>query len=429
MSIRILDKPRKTTLLATDAILGTDSVTGSDIHATLEDVAEIVRVLIQDALVTPDDRTKIDTPVPVVALKRKFYRGEPPPAIDYNNANPGPGWVDDPGVGTGPVYEISATLNNGVFIPPWSSAIKISGEDGLPGLPGDDGVDGTPGNANRYYFQDAWPTTSLNVNDVVWRPSENYKQYRWNGTTWVPSFQPFLTTDEAGRVTGLVRAGESDKSFVLVADRFQIWDGASAYAPFEVIDNVTYIKEAVIRQVAAAKIIGGNITGQEFVLYGVGARIRSSDYVAGVSGWQISGTGAEFPALIVRSGQIEANAATRRYGASFGGLSPYSASTWAEIASVDVEMESGNTAQVFISFQHIQNTSAPYATDLTIRLKRANGSVVGQVGQTVRNGVSTLVTYFWYDTEVTTKYSVELQSAGGPGGASLPNIIAIIYRK
>lgn len=423
--IRFSEQARKTSPVAADLVPGTDSVSGEDIHMQMTDIATVMRVLLADQLLTTDDRTKIDLPVPAIAIQRRYYRGATAPAVDSNNANPGASWVSPLPTGTDAVWEIYATFNNGVFVPSWSAPVKISGEAGLNGLPG---VNGEPG--NKYFFQGSAAPTSVGrlLDDVWWDSANDYKQYRWNGTAWVASFQPMLTLDEAGRVTGLVRAGESGKNFVLIADKFQIWNGTSAFVPFEVIGGTVYIAEAVIRQVAAAKILGGTIVGQEIILSGAGSKIRSEDFVTGLSGWQISGTGAEFPALVVRSGNIENNATARRYGAKYGVTTVYSANTWVELAGLDVVMDSGNDAHIAIAFTFMA-PSTPYPTDGLIRLLRADDSNVNGASWTVQGGKAELISYVFYDNIPTTRYKLECQGYGGVFQARDIAINITVYRK
>lgn len=422
--IRFSANVRKIAPVAADFVPGTNSDNNEDVVFEMTDIAAVMRILLADALVGSTDRTKLDLPVPAIGMQRRYYRGAAAPAVDYNNANPGGPWMSAPYPGTDAVWEIFSALNNGVFVPPWSVPVKISGEAGLPGLPG---AAGTPG--NQYFFQNDSPSgVGRLLNDVWWDLNDNFKQYRWNGTTWVESFQPMLTIDEAGRVTGLVRAGEAGKNFVLIADKFQIWNGTSAMVPFEIIDGVVYIKEAVVRQIAAAKIIGGTIVGQEIILSGAGAKIRSDDFVTGVSGWKISGTGAEFPALVVRSGNLEAFAATRPYGGSFGITDVFAANVWTEIAGLNVTMEAGNFAQINVSMIFLAPT-VPYATDGNIRIKRADGTFVNSESWTAKQGGAEAVSYMFYDNTVTTRYSVEIMGTGGTCQARGINMTAIIHRK
>jgi hypothetical protein len=421
---RFSEQARKTAPVAADLVPGTDSVSGEDIHLQMADIATVMRVLLADQLLTTDDRTKINTPPPAIGIQRRYYRGATPPAVDSNNANPGAGWASTLATGTDAVWEIYASFNNGVFVPPWSAPVKISGERGIEGLPG---TNGQPGNV--YFFQGGAPTTvGRLLNDVWWDSANNFAQYRWNGTAWVPSFQPMLTLDEAGRVTGLVRAGESGKNFVLLADKFQIWNGTDAQVPFEVIDGVVYIREAVIRQVAAARIIGGTIVGQEIILSGAGSKIRSEDFSSGVSGWQISGTGAEFPALVVRSGNIENNAVTRRYGGKVT-LGPVnSANTWVELIGLDVTMGTGEDAHINIALTFLA-PSTPYPTDGLVRLLRADNTEVNGCSWTVQGGKAEAIGYSFYDNVPTTRYKLQGQGLGGVFQARDTAMNITVYRK
>lgn len=69
------------------------------------------------------------------AIQRRYYEGNIPPTVASNSANPGTAWLSTLPATTGAVWEIYATFNNGVFVPPWSSPVKIQEERGIPGLP------------------------------------------------------------------------------------------------------------------------------------------------------------------------------------------------------------------------------------------------------------------------------------------------------
>jgi len=99
--------------------------------------------------------------------------------------------------------------------------------------------------------------------------------------------------------------------FVIQADKFAVIDstGVGQIAPFQVVGGTTYIKNALIQQVAAEKITAGTITSQALTISdgltpGSGT-IQSSGFTAGSSGWRIRGTGdAEFNTVTVRNGTI-----------------------------------------------------------------------------------------------------------------------------
>jgi hypothetical protein len=343
MSKRFTDQAENLTPADDDILVGTDISTGEDVKIPMTAIAAKMRVLLADALVSSDDRIFLEAGPPAIGVRYRYYRGATAPAISENDADPGPGWEATLPGGTDAVWRIEATFNDGVFVAPWSVAVQLSGEAGIAGLAGDDG---TPGNI-FFYQNDAPAETDRQDGDTWWDVNDNYKQYRWvTGTGWVQSFAPMLTIDANGNVTEVIRAGVAGAPFQILASAFQVWNGTSALAPFEIISDVVYIKQAVIRQLSAAKIIGGTITGQEIVLSGLGAVLKSDNYDPGEEGWKIDGEGAEFPALIVRNSMIEANAITRRYGSNFTNSGLLADGVWTEIASLTVVMASGDTAHV-----------------------------------------------------------------------------------
>jgi len=99
--------------------------------------------------------------------------------------------------------------------------------------------------------------------------------------------------------------------FVIQADKFAVIDstGVGQIAPFQVVGGITYIKNALIQEVAAGKITAGTITSQAITISdgatsGSGT-IQSSGFTEGSSGWRIRGTGdAEFNTVTVRNGTI-----------------------------------------------------------------------------------------------------------------------------
>ncbi len=115
---------------------------------------------------------------------------------------------------------------------------------------------------NTIRFDTALPNTDLSENDAFIDIGDNNKIYRYNGSAWVASFSPFIKTDGAGRVEGLQKADGTDGYWVMVANAFQIWNGTSSEAPFEVVGGFTYIKSAIIQNAAIGtlKIAGNAVT-------------------------------------------------------------------------------------------------------------------------------------------------------------------------
>lgn len=91
--------------------------------------------------------------------------------------------------------------------------------------------------------------------------------------------------------------------FVIQADKFAVIDstGAGQIAPFQVVGGITYIKNALIKDLSADVIASGTITSGNITLNG--GYIQSSGFSTGSTGWKIDGTGnGEFNSLTVRNG-------------------------------------------------------------------------------------------------------------------------------
>jgi flagellar biosynthesis protein FlhF len=56
-----------------------------------------------------------------------------------------------------------------------------------------------------------------------------------------------LKLDGNNNISGLLKADGTDKSFVLVADNFQVWNGVSADVPFEVVYDAREVDGAIKR--------------------------------------------------------------------------------------------------------------------------------------------------------------------------------------
>ena len=108
--------------------------------------------------------------------------------------------------------------------------------------------------------------------DIWYDIDDNYKQYVRNGNVWQASFAPMIRFGTGGIISGLLRAdengGTSAMDFVLVADKFQVWNGTSAEVPFEIVplgtsgNQVVRIKNAQIQSLDAGKITAGFIGAQ-----------------------------------------------------------------------------------------------------------------------------------------------------------------------
>jgi hypothetical protein len=95
-----------------------------------------------------------------------------------------------------------------------------------------------------------------------------------------------LKLDGNNNISGLLKADGTDKSFVLVADNFQVWNGVSAEVPFEVVEDpsnppnqVVRIKNAQIQTVDAGKITSGFLSSQVIELANTNAYLQSSSFI------------------------------------------------------------------------------------------------------------------------------------------------------
>lgn len=142
------------------------------------------------------------------------------------------------------------------------------------------------GKAKVYYQNDQPTGGTYNAGDLWYDTNDNYKLYVRTGGAWVESFAPMLKLDANNNVSGLQKVGGVDKAFVLVADYFQIWNGASADVPFEVVpdlanppNQVVRIKNAQIQTVDAGKLTAGFISSQVIEVANSTAYIQSNNFI------------------------------------------------------------------------------------------------------------------------------------------------------
>jgi hypothetical protein len=149
----------------------------------------------------------------------------------------------------------------------------------------------------KVYYQSSAPTGgTYNTGDIWYDTDDNYKIYVRSGSSWVASFGPMLKLDGNNNIFGLVKADGTDKSFVLVAENFQVWNGVSSEVPFEVVEDpsnppnqVVRIKNAQIQTVDAGKLTAGFISSQAIELANSNAFLQSSSYIqTWVNGMQCS---------------------------------------------------------------------------------------------------------------------------------------------
>lgn len=145
---------------------------------------------------------------------------------------------------------------------------------------------GTSGGVGQYTVSVSQTVSSgtiycgYNPGDLWYDTDDNYKLYVYQNTgNWAASFAPMLRLDAGNRVTGLQKVGGTEADFVLIYDKFQIWNGTSAEVPFEIFQNVVYIKEAKIRLLDVGKLTAGYISGKAIQLSDSSAYIQSSTFI------------------------------------------------------------------------------------------------------------------------------------------------------
>lgn len=132
----------------------------------------------------------------------------------------------------------------------------------------------------KVYYQTTEPTGgTYNAGDLWYDTDDNYKLYVRSGSSWVASFAPMIKLGANNNISGLIKADGTDKDFVLIADKFQIWNGVSAEVPFEIVGGNVYIKNAQIQTVDAGKLTAGFISSEVIELSDSGAYIQSSIFI------------------------------------------------------------------------------------------------------------------------------------------------------
>lgn len=126
--------------------------------------------------------------------------------------------------------------------------------------------------------------------------------------------QYMVKLDVNGYVTGfgLYNNGPGASGFIIRTDKFVVGSASSNVTPFVVDAGTTYINTAVIKDasitsakigtISADKITSGTISAQTVTISGSTGILKSSNYVAGTSGWQIKGDGTgEFLGVTVKN--------------------------------------------------------------------------------------------------------------------------------
>ncbi|MCH7424985.1 DUF1983 domain-containing protein [Shewanella sp. MM_2022_3] len=121
-----------------------------------------------------------------------------------------------------------------------------------------------------------------------------------------------IKVNASGHVSGIgLSSGPMGSAFIAQADRIVLANsaGGGSVTPFKMVSNVVYLNEAVIQNasITAAKIANANITNAHIAngaitnakiadatisFAKIANDIRSTNYVAGVSGWQLTKEGA-----------------------------------------------------------------------------------------------------------------------------------------
>jgi len=139
----------------------------------------------------------------------------------------------------------------------------------------------------KVYYQTSAPTGgTYNAGDLWYDTDDNYKLYVYNAGSWTESFAPLLKLNGDNNIVGLQKVGGVDKSFVMVADHFQIWNGVSSEVPFEVVtdpsnppNQVVRIKNAQIQTVDIGKLTAGFMSSQVMELANNNAYIQSRNFI------------------------------------------------------------------------------------------------------------------------------------------------------
>ncbi len=143
------------------------------------------------------------------------------------------------------------------------------------------------------------PVSGMVQGDLAFLTTDN-KLYRYTGTAWVATLSG---SDIIGTIDGTQLAANSIVAGKIAAGAIT----ASLVGANQIITYAANIQDAVItsakiNDLAATKITAGTITSAIIqIAGGASGAIRSSNYSAGTSGWNIDGAGnAEFNAVTVR---------------------------------------------------------------------------------------------------------------------------------
>jgi hypothetical protein len=212
----------------------------------------------------------------------------------------------------------------------WVSNGLISGADGITLIGSWSTPERLTGKVS--WYQTTAPTgattSSIVIGDLWWDTDDNYKPYRWNGTSWqavddgrinpisqsLVSFggEYALTVTSSGtpRIAGfrIINQSGAESEFTVQSDKFRIYSTANGTITqsFVADANGVYMPQALIRELDAGKITAGTInatvlltaarlespeiTGSGFMINSqVGMRYQDNNGVLTITGGQTNG--------------------------------------------------------------------------------------------------------------------------------------------
>jgi hypothetical protein len=174
-----------------------------------------------------------------------WKRAATQPAAPSGNGIPS-GWYDDPPLGSDPLWmSVSKQELDGTLIDTWSAPIRHDGPPGATGATGSTGAQGPQGPQGL---------AGMDGNFIYYLPHDQ---------------TPSNPSPKAGNLWFQTNRGNWIKRYTGTE-----WVDAMSSA-FEIIDGVTYITQAAIRQVAAGSIVAGDVAALKLA---IASAIRHPDY-------------------------------------------------------------------------------------------------------------------------------------------------------